>query len=249
MELNNIIENSFPEDFETEVYKGWSQVPIYATRAEKYVFEKHLKDNSYKTLEAGTGGGRIAFFLEAELHFKNITAFDLVPKLIEHCKLKAIERDSNIEFLLSDVSNVEHFENQKFENILYTGQVLCMLPKHMLNDALLKAYTIGDTRSCYIFTFMDWDSRWYNPILSFLINFYRTITFQKLKIFYIPEVTQNARINKNFFNSKGYSILWIKKKHAIKKLEAAGFQIKSTYRESELKNGKGSVLFFICKKI
>jgi hypothetical protein len=238
------LKNSFHTQFEEEVFQGWSKAGLYATDAEKYIFKKHLSTD-VNTLEAGTGGGRISFYLEDALNFKNIIAFDLVPKLIEHCKSVAIKKGSNIKFEVADVSNLKRYKSREFGNLLYTGQVLSMVPKAMLNNALLEAYNIGDKESTYVFSFMDWNARWYNPVLSFMVNLSRLLKFKKIETYYIPEIRHMKRINKHFFSAKGYGILWIKKKHAIKKLESSGFNIKAAYRESELSNSK-SVLFFIC---
>ena len=41
-----------------------NRIPPNSIEAEKYVFKNHLNDNSLKTIEAGTGGGRISFYLE-----------------------------------------------------------------------------------------------------------------------------------------------------------------------------------------
>ncbi|GAA4231931.1 hypothetical protein GCM10022291_05470 [Postechiella marina] len=238
--------NSFSKEFEEEVFKGWSQSPIYLTKAERYIFTKYLNNQS-KTLEAGTGGGRISFSLEEDLEFTNIVAFDLVAKLIEHCKSTGLKRKSKIEFSQADVSNLEVYKSEQFKNILYTGQVLCMVPEKVLDEAVTEAYKLGQNDSTFIFSFMDWDSRWYNSILSILINSSRLVKFQKIQKYYLPEVNDTNGINKNFFNKKGYSILWAKKNKVKKKLIDKGFKIEAFHSEKEFSK-KGKVMFFVCKK-
>jgi hypothetical protein len=244
----HIINNGFPDKFEQEVYRGWAEKTGYVTNAEKYIFKNYLS-SSLKTIEAGTGGGRISFYLEKEMNFDDIIAFDLVPQLIERCEQRAIDWNSKVKFIIADVSNLNGFNNIKFDNILYTGQVLSMLPEQNLQEALLEAHKLGHEDSSYIFTFMDWDTRWYNFILSLALNSVRFLKNIKMQWYYIPEVRQNNRLNQDFFNKNGHSILWIKTKHAKKRIEDAGFTIKSCYSENQFgRTRAGAAIFFVCSK-
>ena len=86
------MENLNAKLYSNEILDEW-QKRKHLIKAEEYFISKYLLNKSYTILEAGTGGGRISFELEA-LGFKNIKAFDIVPEMIEY----ALEKVKKNEF-------------------------------------------------------------------------------------------------------------------------------------------------------
>ena len=76
-------QNSNKELYSDELFEIWSEkeeiLPI-----ESYFLKKYLLNKNGKTIEAGTGGGRIVFELE-KTGFTQLEAFDYVEKMIEFC--------------------------------------------------------------------------------------------------------------------------------------------------------------------
>ena len=142
----------------------------------------------------------------------NIAAFEIIPYMIQKAKTKAKSKKSNIQFYLDDASDLNRFKDNEFDYLLYLGQVLSMVPKANLNDALLEAFRICKPNGTFILSFMDWDSRWYNKLLSFNINFFRILTGRKIQKYYLPELKFHNRINWKFYKKEQHPILWVRKK-------------------------------------
>ena len=100
-------------------------------REEAYFIDKYLLDKSQNVLEAGTGGGRISYYIES-LGFDNIDAFDISPEMIEVAKLKAIEIGSKVKFSKLDAANLSVYENESFGYLIYLQQVLSMIADESL---------------------------------------------------------------------------------------------------------------------
>jgi ubiquinone/menaquinone biosynthesis C-methylase UbiE len=95
--------------FSNELFDDWvtreELIP-----AEEWLLSKYLSDKSKNVLEAGTGGGRIAFQIE-RMGFNNITAFDFVSSMIEFASSKARKLGSSIIFKTLDASNLSVLED------------------------------------------------------------------------------------------------------------------------------------------
>ena len=103
--------------------------------AERYPIEKYLTDKSRNVIEAGTGGGRIAFNIE-KLGFKNIWGFDYIPEMIEYAKITAGLNNSGIHFPQGDAVDLSKFDNDKFFYTIYLQQVISFIPHHSIQKAI-----------------------------------------------------------------------------------------------------------------
>ena len=92
-------------------------IPRYETEflVEKTIkYSKELFNNKVDILDIGTGSGAIAIALNKELR-SNVTACDISEEALKIAKNNAIENDSNIDFVKSDIySNI----NGKFDVII-----------------------------------------------------------------------------------------------------------------------------------
>jgi ubiquinone/menaquinone biosynthesis C-methylase UbiE len=242
------MKHNFSKKFEEHVIKGWENKSDIGYKLDEFI-SQYVTDRTASVVEAGTGAGVLSFYLEESLKFENIKAFDILPYMIEKARIAAEQKKSNIRFYVEDASNLSCFEKDEFHYLLYLGQILSMVPKDDLNNALLEAYRICDPKGTFILSFMDWDSRWYNKLLSFNINFMRVLTGRKIQKYYLPELKFHNRINWKFYHKEQHPILWVRKKHMVEKLQKIGFKIEAIYKEAELtKNDKGLSLYFVCKK-
>jgi len=242
------MEHNFSEVFEKKLISDWSY-NSWVSEAEKQLLLKYIKNTNGKTVEAGTGGGRFAFYSEELLNLEDIVAFDIIPELIAVCRRKAIERNSKVNFILANATNLNCFKDNEFDNLLYLGQVLSMLPEKLIDDALLEAYRIGSSDGVYIFSFMDWNSRWFNYFLSLPLNMLRFLRGDKVQKYYLPEIKSQTGINLKFFNKGQNCMLWTNMENAFKMLNKANFKIEGSYYEKDLtKSKKGTVIYIICKK-
>ncbi|WP_445736481.1 class I SAM-dependent methyltransferase [Mariniflexile sp.] len=239
--------SGFSEHYEKKVVENWIGRSSI-NKVEEYLFSKYINNNKLKVIDAGTAAGIFSFYLEEKSGFKNITAFDIIDEMIVTAKAKAVQKQSTITFVQADASNLNNFDGGQFDYLIYLQQILSMVPKELLNKSLEEAYRIGSKDAVYIFSFLDWNSRWYNPIVSMVINLVRPITGRKIKKYYLPELLLGKSINKNFFSKEHHGILWVKKKHILKKLNACGFKVSAYYREEDLTKATGRAMYIICKK-
>lgn len=237
----------YSESFIEKTYADWNSRED-VNNLESFLLSKYLKNNALSVLEAGTGSGVISFFIEEKLKFKDITAFDIIPEMIDRANERSKQKESEIEFITDDASKLENLKLKHYDYLVYLQQILSIVPEERLDLALNNAYKVGNDESTYIFSFMDWNSRWYNPILSFNVNFFRLVTGRKIQKYYLPQLKFNGKLNKRFFKKDQQGIFWGKKEKIISKLHKAGFKIDSFYKESEITNATGTTFYFLCKK-
>ncbi|MCF6295269.1 MAG: class I SAM-dependent methyltransferase [Flavobacteriaceae bacterium] len=238
---------AFSKLFRQHTLKDWgSRSKI--NYVEQYLFDTYFTDSSLSVLEAGTGGGVVSFYLEHEKKFKVVTAFDIIPEMILKAQTTAKSQNSNIHFLEGDACDLSTLQTGQFDYLIYMQQILCMIPQTHLKQALQEAYRLGAPDSIYLFSFLDWDSRWYNPILSFNVNafrFFKGLPFQK---YYLPEVKFHGSINWRFYSKNQHALLWGKKDDLVHLLKSSGFAIEYIYKNESLIHRKDNAHYFVCKK-
>ena len=219
--------------------------------AEKYLLNKYLIDPTKNVLEAGTGGGRISFYIEG-MGFQNISSFDIVPEMINHAKKIAQTKNSNIEFEIADAVNLSKYKNETYNYLIYLQQVLCFIPKtNLFSDALKESYRVAKKNAIVIFSFLDFDSRVYNSSLSLIINFLRKIRREETSKQQLPWIKIKNKFNWKLLNKNQAITYWLKKDEIISELESIGFSILEAKNANQLnsnsKTRKG-MLYIVCKK-
>jgi ubiquinone/menaquinone biosynthesis C-methylase UbiE len=235
--------------FSNELFDDWvtreELIP-----AEEWLLSKYLTDKSKNVLEAGTGGGRIAFQIE-RMGFNNITAFDFVSSMIEFASSKAQKLGSSIIFKTLDASNLSVLEDNSFDYLVYLQQVLCFIDKeNLFENSLKEAYRISKKGEITIFSFLNFPSRKINYLLSPLLGFLRSLRNEKIAGQYLPWLKFNNRINWKLFNRNQPLTYWVKKEQIVSLLESTGFSILEVGTESELKKSKdpdNGMLYVVCR--
>jgi SAM-dependent methyltransferase len=156
--------NLIKELYSNQLFHEWANKEHLFT-PEEYLLTKYLKDATKRVVEAGTGGGRIIFFVES-MGFTNLEAFDFVPQFITHAKSLAERKESCVRFTVADATNLDVYRDESFDYLIYLQQVLCSLPEDRFLAGLQEAYRVARSDSIAIFSFLNWDSRKYNPALS-----------------------------------------------------------------------------------
>lgn len=238
------------ELYKTELLEDWTK-RTHLINAEKYFIEKYLTNKTKRVLEAGTGGGRIAFKVE-EAGFKNICAFDIVPQMIDYAIEKANRNSSQIKFSVADASNLNLYKDESFSYLIYLQQVLCFIPNE--NDfykSLEEAFRIASKDSITIFSFLDFEGRKINRFLSLISNFCRLIRGEKTHKQYLPWLKKNNKINWKILNKNQALTYWIERKKVVKFLKSLGYEILEEKSSSQIikPNAKPSgMLYIVCKK-
>jgi ubiquinone/menaquinone biosynthesis C-methylase UbiE len=224
--------------YRTHLFNEWANMGDFDL-IEKYYLKKYIVHPNKKIIEAGTGGGRIIFYLEKQ-GFLNLNAFDYVPKMIAYCETKKTNINSKVKFKVANAVNLIEYQNNTFDYLIYMQQVLCFVNKELFIKSLKEAYRIGNTESIYIFTFLNWNAKLYNPILSFFVNIFRLLRNEKTFKYYLPWLKIEGKFNKKLFNANQPSNFWIKKKKILKILKNVGFKIVEINTEDKI--------YIVCKK-
>ena len=231
--------------YSDQLFSVWSNkeelLPI-----EKYFLEKYLINKKGKVIEAGTGGGRIIFEIE-KLGFSNLEAFDYVEKMISFCNKKKNYLNSSINFKNQDATNLISYEEKEFDYLIYLQQVLCFIDIDALPLALKEAYRIGKQDSIYLYSFLNWNSKIYNPILSIIVNLFRILRGEKTSKYKLPWLILDNKFNWKLLNKNQPQTIWFKEKQIIdilKKNEFSIVELKINVDNSD-KNGH---IHIACKK-
>lgn len=122
---------------------------------EKYLIESYLDKNG-RTLEAGTGGGRILFEMK-NLGFAFLHGYDFVPEFIE----RARQRDTShsIGFEVHDGTRLG-YEDSSFDQIVYLQQFICVLDDEAARTkALTEAFRVLRVGGTALFSFLSLKTR------------------------------------------------------------------------------------------
>lgn len=102
---------------------------------EGYYVDRYL-DPRARTLDVGTGGGRVAFGLEHQWHFADITAVDFVEEFVQVASERATALRSPIRFLVGNALELP-LANESFAQVISYGVLLSHFPRRALRLQVL----------------------------------------------------------------------------------------------------------------
>jgi ubiquinone/menaquinone biosynthesis C-methylase UbiE len=214
------------------------------TVEESYLINKYIQ-NRGNLVEAGTGGGRIALEIKKKYPQLDICAFDFVKEMIKSAK----EKNENIKFLVEDASDLSIFKNESFEYAVYLQQIVSLVPFFLVPKVLDESCRILKKDGIVLFSFLHYEGRWFNPLLSFIVNCVRVARGEKWEIQKLPWLKLANKPNWKLFNKKQATTYWFHKKEIEEMLLNAGFQIVETTTAKEIqKHGAIGGLYIVCKK-
>lgn len=215
-------------------------------REEAFFLSKYLLDKEAKILEAGTGGGRISFALE-EQGYSNLTAFDFVEPFIEAAKMK--NSTTKINFCVADATNLQLFDNNTFQQVIYLQQIISIIPSHVIEDALLEAKRVLEEEGIAIFSFLNWSGRSYNAFISLITNFFRILRREPLSIQQLPWLKLGGKFNWKFLFAKQSTTYWFTIEEITTKLEQLGFKILEVKTSSDFTQSiSEGMIYIVCQK-
>jgi ubiquinone/menaquinone biosynthesis C-methylase UbiE len=252
---------SVKEFYSTVEFDSWADRQGL-TDDERYLIEKYL-DKKRKTVEAGTGGGRILFEMK-KLGFTSLYGYDFVPEFIERARQKDASR--SICFEVQDATNLTYPESF-FDQIVYLQQFICVLDEDRARaKALKEAWRILKVGGTALFSFLSFQTRsggvMYPAYLGYLY-LVRKLRRSKRSIRYFPYNYRGGRLNLPSILLGGGPYLyrytlW----EAYHALRQAGFKIKAVgsreqitrgvmYQSVEEMEGKPvrKAIYFVCAKI
>jgi ubiquinone/menaquinone biosynthesis C-methylase UbiE len=247
-----------------EVYST-IEFDTYANRenlnvSEKYLIGKFLNKNE-KTLEAGTGGGRILLEMRG-LGFTSLYGFDYVPELIERAKQK--DRSQSICFEVQDATNL-NYQSCYFDQILYLDQIISSIEDEGNRLQTFKeAYRILKTGGTALFSFLSFEARssslFYVPYLVYL-SLIRKLRGSNRSLQYLPWLKHGGKINWSALIDAEPYVYWYKTKEVDQILKEIGFEVVAIGSKTQMEQEKmhssvetlvnepiTGMLTFVCKK-
>jgi ubiquinone/menaquinone biosynthesis C-methylase UbiE len=245
------MKNLNAELYSNELFEEWSK-KNHLLIAENKLLSKYLIDNTKNVIDAGTGGGRLAFYVE-NMGFNNISAFDIVPGMIKHAKKVANEKKSNIEFKVADAVNLFEYENNTFDYSLYQQNVLNFIPEEdKFNASLNESYRITKKGGIVLFGLLDYNSRIFNRPLNMVLNLVRIIRKEKVINQRLPWIKINNKFNWKMFNKNQAVCYWVKKDEILLDLQNIGYTVLEVKNANQFINKtttkRKGMLYIVCKK-
>ncbi|TXN35988.1 class I SAM-dependent methyltransferase [Flagellimonas hymeniacidonis] len=240
------MESFFSENYETHTINNWID-RSHVNTTEKKLIGQVLKKMNCKAMEAGTGSGVIAFYLES-LGVKNVYAFDIIEAMVSKAKHRANELNSKVDFVQANAIELTCYEDSKFDYLFYFQQILSMVPHSELPKALEEAIRVGSDKAIYVFSFMDFNARWYNGVLLFLRKIALLLQGTKPKYRGIPELVIDGKINYRFFKKDQFCIQWYRLEEMNELFKEVGFEVLNSYQGAQLSPKNWPNIYLICKK-
>jgi len=206
-----------------------------------------------RILDLGTGNGRFLNIL-VKKGFKNLYGIDLAGNLL----LIARERLINYPFIKFDEMSASdlRFGSNTFDLVIGLQQIISFIEnKNDRIKALNECHRVLKPKSLFVASFLQYEGRWYNPIISGLtlpIKIYkRDLRFLEYR--YLPWLKLDYKINFRFLYNKQPYLYWFKKTEVISLLESVGFKIlevktsKMIFEDTnEFKNG--GMIYIVAEK-
>jgi ubiquinone/menaquinone biosynthesis C-methylase UbiE len=219
--------------------------------AEAYFINKYVTHKAGTVIEAGTGGGRLAFYIE-QMGFNRMVAFDYVPQMIEYANKNAKNKNSTIKFVVADATNLSDFSSDAYDYLIYLQQVLCFIEEEQqFHKALSEAYRIAKKDSITVFSFLDYHSRITNTPLRMILRVLRWIRKEPISDNYLPWLKLNNSFNWKLLSKNQALTYWVKRDEILMQLNEIGFKVLEVKNASEIntdaKQRKG-MLYVVCGK-
>jgi ubiquinone/menaquinone biosynthesis C-methylase UbiE len=233
MNSNNMLTNK--EVFSNLDFETWAYLENI-TYTEEFLLKKYFRKNA-KTLEAGTGGGRIILEMK-KLGFTSLSAFDYVPELIEEAKKK--DTTASISFSVEDATAL-NYPDEDYEQLVYLQQLLCCMEDESARlNAFKEAYRILRNGGTAVFSFLSIEDRMSKPFYSIFLTYLwilRLMSNSKTPLQYIPWLKYKGKPNLGALLDKKPYMYWYKLEEAYSYLEKANFKIIAMGSDFQINQG------------
>lgn len=247
------------EVYSTVEFDSWSNREQLDSH-ERFLIETYLDKNS-KTLDAGTGGGRILHAMQ-DMGFTSLFGFDFVPEFVQVAR----QRDSSkrIQFAVQDATSLS-YKDCTFDQIIYLQQLISLIESEEdRRKAVKEAYRILRPGGTAIFSFLSFEARVatvaYRAFILYL-NMIRRFSRSSKPLQYLPWLRLGGRFNFGAFRDARPYVYWFKIEEAAALLEEAGFHLRVIGSGRQIDEGEAhhtcaklagkplsGMLFCICSK-
>ncbi|MDQ3728536.1 MAG: class I SAM-dependent methyltransferase [Actinomycetota bacterium] len=232
-------------------------------KAEEMALAERYLDPTKSTVDAGTGGGRVARALAAA-GYTRMSGFDFTPELIEAAR--AADPEGSVDFTVADATDLP-YPDASFGQALYLQQVISTIDDPAGREgALAEAARILAPSGTAIFSFVCLESRLSSPAQRTYVAYLRAA--RKLRhdtrpVQSMPRLRLSGRADASgALRDRGPYNWWYRAEeierdltHAGLSVEAIGFGAAAeagTLSESAkeaLVQGAGGTLYAVCRKL
>jgi ubiquinone/menaquinone biosynthesis C-methylase UbiE len=192
--------------------------------AEQLLVERFLS-KELRTVDAGTGGGRIVQGLHGE-GFSQLHAYDFLEEFVRVAKEK--DRDDDVEFVVADAVSLPYVDGS-FDQVLYLEQMLCQLNDENRELATQEAYRILRPGGRALFSFLSLESRSREVVtrafLTYLKLFRRFVSRTDMSIQSQPWLKHQDKLNLSALLDKPPYVYWYRVTEAVELLQRHGFDV------------------------
>jgi len=209
--------------YELEVFDSWASREGL-TDVEEQLVGRFL-ERQLRTLEAGTGGGRILHELR-DRGFSDLAGFDYVPGFIEAARARDAEHA--IDFTVQDAVDLD-YPDAAFDQVLYVQQVLCFIED--ADDrfsAMREARRVVRPGGTALFSFLCYEARATRPLYGAFnryLGFLRRFRHRDVSLQYQPWLKTEAKPNLSALADRGPYVYWFTLEEALDDLDRVGFDI------------------------
>jgi ubiquinone/menaquinone biosynthesis C-methylase UbiE len=204
---------------------------------EEYLLKKFLEPH-HKIIEAGTGGGRILFFLN-QLGFAHLSGFDLFPAMIEVANQR--KGNANINFEAQNASALS-YPDSSFDRAIYMVQIMSFINNELDRlSAFQEAHRILKTDGVLLLALVCFDCRMQEQLFalySSYIKLFRKLTGSDLSVQTTPWLKHHGKPNWGALIDRGDSVYAYKIDELTRIFDNVGFEVIGIGTDSQLLEGK-----------
>jgi len=218
--------------YEETVFDFWASRTAL-TGVEEVLVDRFL-DKDGRTVEAGTGAGRILFDLD-ERGFGDLHGFDYVPGFIEIARSR--DQSGSIEFTVQDAVDLD-YRDAEFDQAIYLQQVLCFIedPADRLR-AMGEAARVLKPGGTALFSFLCYEARMNRPLYAAFaryLRFQRRLRRRDVSLQYQPWLKTVDKPNLAALVDRRPYVYWYRFGEALDLLDHAGFDVSWTASTAQI---------------
>jgi len=189
---------------------------------EQFVITQYL-DRGGRTLEAGTGGGRILRAMR-QMGFTDLHGFDYVPGLID--KARVADGDGRIRFEVQDATCLT-YPDCAFDQVIYLQQLLCFIEDYARRErAIHEAFRVLRPGGVALFCVLSFEVRRISLVYRWLMRYWRLLRWLRgssLSPQAMSWMRLGDRFNPTALLDRGPHVHWFRTDEIVSLLLSAGF--------------------------